>query len=265
LAAGFDKHAEAIDGLFGLGFSYVEIGSVTPQEQPGNPQPRMFRLPESQSVINRYGFNSDGHLAVLERLRDRIHAYLVKNARLLPATTFPEQPISANPVTDPVQAILANNTDTGVLDNLGLPRSLSNGKILAINLGKNKLSAPEAVDDYVTGVQTLGPYADVLVVNVSSPNTPGLRSLQKRGIITDLLSQVIAARDGLKGNKPVVLLKIAPDLSRQEVADIGRAAKETKVDGIIVSNTTISRPASAGNGKLANFLYRYIFAYGVST
>lgn len=250
MAAGFDKHGEAIDGLFDLGFGYVEIGSITPEPQPGNPQPRLFRLPSTQSVINRYGFNSEGHLAVLERLRARIHAYVTKNALLLPSATFPAPTISADPDPDPVEAILSNSSDTKVIESLGIPKSLKAGKILAINLGKNKVSAPESVDDFVNGVHTLGPYADILVVNVSSPNTPGLRSLQRRGMIQELLGEVIKARDSLSSNeKPVVLLKIAPDLSRQEVADIGIAAKETGVDGIIVSNTTISRPPTAGHGE----------------
>lgn len=254
LAAGFDKHGEAIDGLFKLGFGYVEIGSVTPEPQPGNPQPRLFRLPSSQSVINRYGFNSEGHLAVLERLRSRIHAFLVQNALLLPPTSFAEPPIVSHPDVDPVQAIIDSKSDASLIDSLDVPRSLTKGKVLAVNLGKNKASAQESIDDFVVGVQTLGPYADVLVVNVSSPNTPGLRSLQQKDTVKELLSEVIKARDGLKDiekKKPVVLLKIAPDLSRQEIADIGAAAKETKVDGIIVSNTTLSRPASAGSGKLS--------------
>jgi dihydroorotate dehydrogenase len=198
-------------------------------------------------VINRYGFNSDGSIAVLARLRDRIHTYITQNALLFPPTTFPEAKISADPDPDPIEAILQNRTDAEVIDALDVPRSLHQGKILSINLGKNKLSAAESVEDFVQGVKTLGPYADVLVVNVSSPNTPGLRSLQRREIIEDLLKQVVKARNGLSvEKKPVVVLKIAPDLSRQEVGDIGEAAKASKIDGIVVSNTTISRPASAG-------------------
>ncbi|KAK9895203.1 hypothetical protein P389DRAFT_154019 [Cystobasidium minutum MCA 4210] len=247
LAAGFDKHGEAIDGLFNLGFGYVEIGSITPEPQDGNPKPRFFRLPSSQSVINRYGFNSDGHLAVLERLRNRVHAWLVKNANILPEALFTPPEVSANPDPDPVEAILSSRTDAQVLDQLHVPRSLVPGKVLAINLGKNKASAAESITDYVAGVQTLGPYADVLVINVSSPNTPGLRSLQRREIVQSLLEDVVKARNDLKSpNKPPVVLKIAPDLSKDEVADIGAAAKASKIDGIIVSNTTISRPLSAG-------------------
>ena len=221
---------------------------MTPQPQDGNPQPRLFRLPSSQSVVNRYGFNSEGHLAVLERLQERIRTYIINNALLLPETTFPTPEVSANPDPDPIEAVLQNRSDASLIDSLNVPRSLFDGKVLAVNLGKNKISAPDAIDDFVVGVQTLGPYADALVVNVSSPNTPGLRSLQRREIIENLLADVVKARNELKlAHKPAVLLKIAPDLSRQEVADIGLAAQASKVDGIIVSNTTISRPSSAGN------------------
>lgn len=252
LAAGFDKHGEAIDGLFNLGFGYVEIGSITPEPQDGNPKPRFFRLPSTQSVINRYGFNSDGHLAVLERLRNRVHAWLVKNANLLPESIFSPPQVSGDPAPDPIEAILHSQTDAQVLDQLHVPRSLVPGKVLAINLGKNKASAAESIADYVAGVQTLGPYADILVINVSSPNTPGLRSLQRREIVQALLEDVVQARNGLKSsNKPPVLLKIAPDLSKDEVADIGSAAKASKIDGIIVSNTTISRPLTAGVDPVA--------------
>lgn len=249
LAGGFDKNAEAIDGLFKIGFGYVEVGTVTPEAQPGNPKPRLFRLPSTQAVINRYGFNSEGHLAMLARLQERIHAYITNNALLLPSTTFPEQPISAEPEPDAIEAVLKNRSDAQVVDSLNIPKSLIPGKVLAINLGKNKVSAPESITDFVAGVETLGPYADVLVVNVSSPNTPGLRSLQRRGMIQELLQEVVKARDALKlETKPRVVLKIAPDLSAQEISDIGVAAEASRVDGIIVSNTTISRPASAGNG-----------------
>lgn len=183
----------------------------------------------------------------MERLRNRVHAWLVKNANVLPEALFTPPEISANPDPDPVEAILSNRTDAQVLDQLKVPRSLVPGKVLAINLGKNKASAAESITDYVAGVQTLGPYADVLVINVSSPNTPGLRSLQRREIVQALLEDVVKARNDLKSaNKPPVVLKIAPDLSKDEVADIGAAAKASKIDGIIVSNTTISRPLSTG-------------------
>ncbi|KAF9426056.1 Dihydroorotate dehydrogenase (quinone), mitochondrial [Podila epigama] len=239
MAAGFDKHAEAIDGLFDLGFGYVEIGSVTPEPQPGNPLPRMFRLPEDKCVINRYGFNSEGHSAVETRLRQRIKRFLYKHSR------------------DDHQGTVdmlknGQGSTVSLIDSLSTNRSLRDDRLLAVNLGKNKSSTPESVDDYVIGVERLGPYADVLVVNVSSPNTPGLRSLQRKGMLEDLLRQVISARDRLQSSyKPPLLVKIAPDLSDEELEDVSEAALATKVDGIIISNTTISRPSSLINKENA--------------
>ncbi|GJJ72674.1 dihydroorotate dehydrogenase [Entomortierella parvispora] len=238
MAAGFDKHAEAIDGLFDLGFGYVEIGSVTPEPQPGNPQPRMFRLPEDKCVINRYGFNSEGHKVVESRLRQRIKRFLYKHAREDQEQTL--------------EKMKQGGSAESLVDHLSTNRSLRDDKILAVNLGKNKASTPESVDDYVIGVERLGPYADVLVVNVSSPNTPGLRSLQRKGMLEDLLRQVITARDKLQSSyKPPLLVKIAPDLSDEELKDVSEAALATKVDGIIISNTTISRPSSLINKENA--------------
>lgn len=205
LAAGLDKDGEAIDALFDTGFSYVEIGSITPEPQPGNPQPRFFRLPRDDAVINRYGFNSAGHLSVVAALAKRLlgHAHAPAN-------------------------------------------SLRDGKLLAVNLGKNKTG--DEVQDYVKGVRRLGPYADVLVVNVSSPNTPGLRDLQSELKLTHLLSTVVAERDALGANKlgrkPPVLVKVAPDLSEPEIASIAASAKQANVAGIIISNTTVQRPAN---------------------
>jgi dihydroorotate dehydrogenase len=189
LAAGFDKNAEVFARMGRFGFGFVEIGSVTPRAQPGNPRPRLFRLAADQAVINRMGFNSDGHAAVAARL-----------ARA------------------------------------GRP-----GKpILGINLGKNKESL-DAAADYVAGVAALGGLADYLVVNVSSPNTPGLRGLQDAGALTKLLAAVMAAR----GNgHPPVLLKIAPDLAMADRQDIARVALSSGIDGLIVANTTTDRPRS---------------------
>ncbi|NWI64716.1 PYRD dehydrogenase, partial [Todus mexicanus] len=150
LAAGFDKQGEAVDGLYRMGFGFVEVGTVTPQPQEGNPRPRVFRLPEDEAVINRYGFNSHGHAAVERRLRARQERQLQ-------------------------------------LTGEGMP--------LGINLGKNKNSA-DAAADYVAGVRTLGPLADYLVVNVSSPNTPGLRDLQGKAELRELLAKVGDPRGG---------------------------------------------------------------------
>lgn len=120
---------------------------------------------------------------------------------------------------------------------------------MAVNLGKNKASGPDDLDDFVAGVRTFGPYADALVVNVSSPNTPGLRALQKTGMLEELLGQVVKARNGLDGEvKPPVLVKISPDLDKGELMDVASAALETNIDGIIVSNTTTSRPPGCGTG-----------------
>ncbi|XP_008586205.1 PREDICTED: dihydroorotate dehydrogenase (quinone), mitochondrial isoform X2 [Galeopterus variegatus] len=196
IAAGFDKHGEAVDGLYKMGFGFVEIGSVTPKPQEGNPKPRVFRLPEDQAVINRYGFNSHGLSVVEHRLR----------ARQQKQTKLTEG---------------------------GLP--------LGINLGKNKTSV-DAAADYAEGVRVLGPLADYLVVNVSSPNTAGLRTLQGKAELRRLLTKVLQERDALKGvHKPAVLVKIAPDLTAQDKEDI---ASVLGIDGLIVTNTTVSRPAT---------------------
>ncbi|SCU92506.1 LAMI_0E10792g1_1 [Lachancea mirantina] len=214
-AAGLDKDGEAIDGILKSGFAYHEIGSITPLPQPGNPQPRFFRLPQDEAVINRYGFNSSGHEKVFSTVMDRVSNYI--------NSYFKGDDIS----------------------NL----SLHNGKLLAINLGKNKKG--DEVEDYLKGVVRFHSVADVLVVNVSSPNTPGLRDLQNESKLTHLLTQVVNKRNSLvkKGNalgskshKPPVLVKIAPDLTDPELESIAEAAKKSKVDGIIVSNTTIKRP-----------------------
>ena len=199
LAAGFDKDAKAFPALLGAGFGFVEIGSVTPQPQPGNPKPRVFRLPEHAAVINRYGFNSEGHAAAEARLRAYREGESGGTRRLPP---------------------------------------------LGVNLGKNKRT-PEALayEDYVEGVRALGQHADYLVVNVSSPNTPGLRDLQSKKFLETLMRRVRAARDALPGgHRPPVLLKIAPDLGDGDVRDVASAARRAGVDGIIVSNTTVARP-----------------------
>ncbi|KAJ3227497.1 Dihydroorotate dehydrogenase (quinone), mitochondrial [Chytriomyces hyalinus] len=211
LAAGYDKHAEAMDALLGFGFGLVEIGSVTPQPQPGNPLPRMFRLSQDNAVINRYGFNSDGHAAVQARLSDRLAKWMYS----VGLKTLPED----------------------------IPRSLKVGTALGVNLGKNKVSAAEDNSDYVKGVVSLGRYADYVVVNISSPNTPGLRSLQRREPMLQLLKEVKAARDAHVQHNPPLLVKIAPDVSMDELEDIAAVVKEARIDGVIISNTTLSRPS----------------------
>ncbi|KAL1508938.1 hypothetical protein ABEB36_003753 [Hypothenemus hampei] len=195
LAAGFDKNGEAVMGLKDIGFGFVEIGSVTPLPQPGNDKPRLFRLSEDRAVINRYGFNSNGHKDVLMRMEQ-----------------------------------LRRNPD--------LP-------IIGLNLGKNKTSE-DPVKDYVDGIETFGRVSDYLVINISSPNTPNLRTLQNKENLRHLLKAVVAARNALDVNpKPPLLLKLAPDLTEQEKKDIANiiSEKDCKVEGLIISNTTIERPS----------------------
>ncbi|XP_042349552.1 dihydroorotate dehydrogenase (quinone), mitochondrial [Plectropomus leopardus] len=197
IAAGFDKHGEAVDGLYKVGFGFVEVGTITPKPQAGNPKPRVFRLTADNAVINRYGFNSCGLAEAQQRLK-------------------------------------ARGDTQQLLSKAGLP--------LGINLGKNKLSQ-DAGADYLEGVRELGPLADYLVVNVSSPNTPGLRDLQGKAELHQLLHTVLKERDALQGERrPPVLVKIAPDLTAQDKQDIADVVTELGVDGLMVSNTTVSRP-----------------------
>ncbi|XP_072932675.1 dihydroorotate dehydrogenase (quinone), mitochondrial [Epargyreus clarus] len=194
IAAGFDKHGDAVVGLRKIGFSIVEIGSITPEPQPGNAKPRVFRLPEDNAVINRYGFNSEGHNKVYKKIESIDKALLDKG-------------------------------------------------LLGINLGKNKLSE-DAIHDYTTGVNKFHKVADYFVINISSPNTPGLRSLQSKEELQKLLSAVNKTRDSLQSDRnPPLLLKLAPDLSIEETKEIVSiiTKKETQVDGLIISNTTIDR------------------------
>jgi dihydroorotate dehydrogenase len=187
LAAGFDKNAEVPDAMLAQGFGFVEIGSVTPKPQSGNPRPRLFRLSADRAVINRMGFNNRGLDAAAEKLAAR---------RQRPG-------------------------------------------IVGANLGKNK-DQPDALADYAAGVRCLAPLADYLVINVSSPNTPGLRSLQGRETLQQLIDGVMAE---LPGGKPL-LLKIAPDLTAADRQDIAEVALMSGLSGMIVSNTTLERPAS---------------------
>jgi dihydroorotate dehydrogenase len=200
MAAGFDKSAEAPDALLRLGFGFVEIGSVTPKPQAGNPRPRLFRLERDEAVINRMGFNNDGAQAVLRRLAARAHL----------------------------------------------------GGIVGVNVGANKDTA-DRVADYVRLIETFAPVASYFTVNVSSPNTPGLRNLQQAAALDDLLAKVIDARERVRrnaGDSPV-LLKIAPDLSLSELDDVVQIARSRRVDGMIVANTTLARPSTLREGVRA--------------
>jgi dihydroorotate dehydrogenase len=192
LSAGFDKDAQAYATLLRLGFGFVEVGSITPRPQTGNPKPRVFRLPDDEAVINRLGFNSAGLATAVTNLRRR--------------------------------------------------RADRSG-IVGINLGKNRDSA-DAAADYVAGTAALASLADYLVINVSSPNTPGLRALQEAAALRELVARVQAARAAaVAERRPPLLLKIAPDLGPADVRDIAQVALGGGIDGLIVSNTTISRPA----------------------
>ena len=191
VAPGLDKNAVVPDALLGLGFGFVEVGTVTPRPQAGNPRPRVFRLQADQAIVNRLGFNSEGLDAVRARLAARA----------------------------------------------------GRGGIVGVNIGANKESSDRGAD-YVALIAALAPVTRYFTVNVSSPNTPGLRDLQQRAMLDDLLARAIEARDraGAAGRKPV-LLKIAPDLALADLDDVVAVARARGVDGIIVSNTTISRPA----------------------
>ena len=203
LAAGFDKDAKVWRQAGRLGFGFVEVGSVTPRPQSGNPQPRLFRLERDRAVINRMGFNNAGVEAMAARLASR-------------------------------------------------PRD---GLVLGINLGKNK-ETEDAAADYEIGARRLGPLADYMVINVSSPNTPGLRALQGKAPLAALVARTHAAlAEACGANPPPLLLKIAPDLTAQDLADIAEVALEGRLAGLIATNTTIARPvgldaryASEGGG-----------------
>ena len=194
LAAGFDKDAEAVAGFFAAGFAGVEVGTATPRPQPGNPSPRLFRVPEARALVNRMGFNNHGAEAMAARLR------------------------KLGPRPGPV----------------------------GVNLGKNKdTPLDRAVDDYVAGVEALGALADYLVVNASSPNTPGLRQLQQSEPLHALLSRVKARVDAVSSGTPL-LLKVAPDLTPEEVDAVVDVAVEVGIAGLICTNTTLTRPGVSG-------------------
>lgn len=188
MAAGFDKDAVAAQGLLRLGFGSVEVGTLTPRPQSGNPKPRLFRLVEDRAVINRLGFNNGGIAAAVARLSRR-------------------------------------NREAG---------------IVGINIGANKDSV-DRIDDYRTAFRAVAPLADYVTINISSPNTPGLRALQDKGALAELLGAVLAER-AAPGCAVPVFLKVAPDLEPADVDDIAAVALERRLDALIVSNTTITRP-----------------------
>jgi dihydroorotate dehydrogenase len=200
LAAGFDKNAVAVDGWFSLGFGHVEVGTVTPRPQPGNPRPRVFRIARYGAIINRMGFPNEGAERAAARLR----------SRRAPG-------------------------------------------VVGVNIGKNATTPLErAVDDYLLCLRTVFPVADYVTVNVSSPNTAGLRSLQDTEQLVPLLSAVVAESRELErrhGRHLPVLLKISPDLTTPELREVARAAASIPVAGIIATNTTISRDSLGGDPR----------------
>ena len=206
LAAGFDKNAEVAGAALRLGFGFVEVGTVTPKPQVGNPKPRLFRLAEDRAVINRMGFNNDGH----ERVRARL--------------------------------------------------AQSRSGIIGVNIGANK-DAEDRAADYVAGYRCFASLADYITVNISSPNTPGLRNLQGKGELEILLARLAEAREKERVHPPL-LLKIAPDLSEAELEQVAATSLAGPVDGVIISNTTISRPPlhSHHAGEIGGLSGRPLFA-----
>jgi dihydroorotate dehydrogenase len=200
LGAGFDKNAMYLRELETLGFSFVEIGTVTPLAQEGNPKPRLFRLPKDKALINRMGFNNDGVKVVAERLRKW------RNSQLAMGNRQSRPPL-----------------------------------VIGGNIGKNKSTPNEdAWKDYAICFNELHPYVDYFVVNVSSPNTPGLRELQDKASLRRILLHLQMINNGKAVSKPI-LIKIAPDLEQQQIDDVIDVAMEIKLDGIVATNTTIRR------------------------
>lgn len=235
LAAGFDKDGEAPKGLLGLGFGFMEVGSVTPLPQPGNPKPRSFRLPELGGLINRYGFNSQGVDAVQRNLQDFREQQAAELLRLQRQHQEAKQ-----------------QADSGA--ELQVPHPQWPKGLLAVNLGKNKESE-DAAADYAMGVRKLGHYADILVVNISSPNTPGLRALQGRKQLEALIKRVKQTRDHMQWGRsgpPPLLVKIAPDLTEADKSDIAAVSMKLGIDGLIISNTTITRPGGVVDHPTGN-------------
>lgn len=218
LGAGFDKNAKYLNELEALGFGFVEIGTVTPLPQSGNDKPRLFRLPKDKALINRMGFNNEGVEAVVQRLKEwRFRQSSIVNREL--------------------HGSRLTTHDSRL--------------IIGGNIGKNKITPNEdAWKDYEKCFNALHAYVDYFVVNVSSPNTPGLRELQEKDALRKILTQLKIRNEELKIKKPI-LLKIAPDLTRDQLDDVIDLALEIKLNGLVAANTTISRDQlQTSNGKL---------------
>ncbi|KAI9367563.1 hypothetical protein BJX61DRAFT_293675 [Aspergillus egyptiacus] len=233
ISGGLDKHAEIPDPLFAIGPAIVEVGGTTPLPQDGNPRPRVFRLPSQKAMINRYGLNSKGadHMAAI--LEQRVRDYAYKNG--------------FGAYAEAAERVL--NGEAGVP-----PGSLQPGKLLAVQVAKNKATPDGDIEaikrDYVYCVDRLAKYADILVVNVSSPNTPGLRDLQAAAPLTAILKAVVGAAKSVdRKTKPFVMVKVSPDEdSDEQVSGICEAVQDSGVDGVIVGNTTNRRPAPLPQG-----------------
>ena len=211
LGAGFDKNARYLRELECLGFGFVEIGTVTPLPQSGNDKPRLFRLPKDKALINRMGFNNDGVKVVAERLKK-----WKENQ---------ESGVRSRESTATVSRLKPNNSRL----------------IIGGNIGKNKMTPNEdAWKDYEICFKELHPYVDYFVVNVSSPNTPGLRELQEKESLRKILSHLQTINEAQQQPRPL-LLKIAPDLTQEQIDDVIELALEIKLDGLVATNTTISR------------------------
>ena len=231
LGAGFDKNAKYLRELETLGFGFVEIGTVTPLPQEGNPKPRLFRLPKDKALINRMGFNNDGVKVVAERLKKWREKTKVQSSKF---EVKRSQTSNLKPRT---------------------PNLIVGG-----NIGKNKTTPnEEAWKDYATCFNDLHPYVDYFVVNVSSPNTPGLRELQEKESLRKILLHLMMINNGKARSKPI-FLKIAPDLTKEQIDDVIDLALEIKLDGLVASNTTISRD----NLKSSSELISRIGAGGLS-
>ncbi len=206
MAAGLDKNARCIDGLGAMGFGFVEVGTVTPLAQPGNPKPRMFRLPQAHALINRMGFNNDGLDAFLANVQRATFRQKGKDSKL---------PL-----------------------------------LLGLNIGKNAATPIEqATDDYLIGLAGVYPHADYVTINISSPNTKNLRALQSDEALDTLLGAIAARREQLAqqhGKRVPIFVKIAPDLDEEQVKVIAATLKRHGMDGVIATNTTLSREAVQG-------------------
>jgi dihydroorotate dehydrogenase len=217
LAAGFDKNAVGVDALGALGFGFVEVGTVTALPQPGNARPRLFRLPRDRAIVNRMGFNNDGAEAVAARLARRARVAERRDRRRAGRI----QP-GGGPGPRPV---------------------------LGVNIGKSKVVPDDdtraVLADYAASARHLAPYADYLVVNVSSPNTPGLRTLQAVERLAPLLDEVRRVADDAAGRPVPLCVKIAPDLADEDVVAVGELARDRGLEGLIASNTTVSRAGLA--------------------